>query len=274
MENVKIVATDLDGTFFDSQRQVNQEKFAYILTRFDEQNRHMVIATGNDKPRVDSFFEPFVGRFDYVINNGAQVFTREQTLLNMFHFNHAQLRFLTKYLDAKDYQWRIGVIYNGVNDSYMLKAQQNQGDLYEDSLWYFPNLKHIQTIDEIPDNETIIKLTFALPLADVQSLMREMTTNYSDKFHITTSGYGSVDIMPAGANKASGLEVLLNHYQVTASQLMTFGDGLNDLEMLNLAKYPYVMPNGDEFLLNSFPHAHANNDHDGVLDTIINTLQL
>ena len=48
--------------------------------------------------------------------------------------------------------------------------------------------------------------------------------------------------------------------------MTVFGDGMNDLEMMELAGQVYVMPNADERLFNrGFNMADLDNEHDGVL---------
>ena len=86
---------------------------------------------------------------------------------------------------------------------------------------------------------------------------------------MTTSGYGSVDIVAPDVNKANGIKVLADYYGVTADQsLVAFGDGLNDAEMLALAAQPYAMKNGDDSLLERYPAALDDNNNDGVLLTL------
>ena len=56
-----------------------------------------------------------------------------------------------------------------------------------------------------------------------------------------------------------------------AGQMVAFGDGMNDYEMLQAANQGYVMPNGTTFLLEQpeFKHVTEDNNHDGVLKTIL-----
>lgn len=51
-----------------------------------------------------------------------------------------------------------------------------------------------------------------------------------------TSGYGSIDLMPAGIHKAWLAE---GHgpFGIDLSQVGAFGDNDNDIEMLDLARY-------------------------------------
>ncbi|GEA94234.1 hydrolase [Weissella viridescens] len=274
MTDIKMIATDLDGTFFNDQRQVNEPKFAALLDYFDQHDMHFVIATGNDQPLVDKIFAPFLGRFDYVMNNGAQVSTRTGQHLREAYFQASDLPVIQNLIEGQNMHFRHGIIFNGVHDSYMLHDYIEVGDLYEDILWYFPKLKYIDRISEIPEDETIVKVIFSADPDEANQFITLVNANYQENYHATTSGYGAIDVIPANVNKATGLDFLLDFYGLNASQLMTLGDGFNDLEMLEYAAKPKSMPNGDTYIKDHFPQAVADNNHDGVLDTIVQTLNI
>ncbi|MBM7617437.1 Cof subfamily protein (haloacid dehalogenase superfamily) [Weissella uvarum] len=274
MSEIKMVATDLDGTFFNNQRGVNEAKFSALLDYFDAHDLHFVIATGNDQPLVDHVFRPFIGRFDYAVNNGGQVKTKTGELLREAHFERSDGPKIQKLIEDAQLRLRHGIIFNGQHDSYMLSQYRGQGDLYDDIRWYFPDLKFIDDFSEIPTDETIIKIIFSALPEDARQFIDMINRNYGETYHATTSGYGAIDIIPANVNKATGIQYLLDYYGLTFDNVMAFGDGFNDLEMLEHAKAARSMPNGDPYLLEHFPHAIADNQRDGVLDTVIKELQL
>lgn len=51
----------------------------------------------------------------------------------------------------------------------------------------------------------------------------------------------AVDVVPTDGSKANGLEQFLAHVNMTAEDLIVFGDGLNDIEMFELAKTSVAM---------------------------------
>lgn len=54
----------------------------------------------------------------------------------------------------------------------------------------------------------------------------------------------AVDLNPAGMNKAVGLRRLLEHLGLKPDEAAAFGDGLNDMEMMQLVGHAVVMGNG------------------------------
>ena len=71
--------------------------------------------------------------------------------------------------------------------------------------------------------------------------------------------------------KGNALKRLLAKWDLSASQLMAFGDANNDYDMLALAEYSYVMQNSeDQSLFDVSNYVAPSNDEQGVL-TVIET---
>jgi len=69
---------------------------------------------------------------------------------------------------------------------------------------------------------------------------------WQDKVKCTVSGYGWLDFVSPTVNKGTALNDLLEKLSLSSEEVMAFGDNYNDLEMLSMAKYGYVMNNAVE----------------------------
>lgn len=99
-------------------------------------------------------------------------------------------------------------------------------------------------------------------------MQAQINHDFKDQLTAVTSGYGNLDIIVAGMDKATGLEHLLDQYQLTPDQLMAFGDGQNDVTMLKLAGESYAMQKADPRAIAVANHRAPSNDQDGVLQVI------
>lgn len=273
MPDIKMVATDLDGTFFDDQKQINAEKFDRVLTYFEEHGLRFVIATGNDKRVVDRVFADFYGRYDYVINNGAVVIDANQTRYREATLSMGDIVLITETLLNADVTWRAGLVYTGEHGSYMHETFKGVGERFHFLEFYVPSLTFIQDLAHMAEDH-IYKISFDCLPEEADGLIALFNERYGDRLHATTSGYGSVDVIPANVNKATGMTYLLDAFDITPEEVMAFGDGMNDYEMLQHVGVPIAMPNGEQRLINEFGLAVNDNNHDGVLDTIINRLNI
>lgn len=266
---VKLIATDLDATFLHDDKGFNEELFQQVLSLLKKEQIYFVIATGNHPDKVARYFKNFLGQYQLIANNGAQIII------------DGQLKFIraipkdsfAKILAVSDRyrsDIRMGMVFTGQTESYMLRSQAEIGDSFDLAATYFQNLKQIDSLAEI--DEEIAKITLEIPHKE-HDFIETMTAAIPDTIHVTTSGYGSVDIVNGEVNKGRALMELAQYWHLDPSEMMAFGDGLNDLEMLNYVGQPVIMPNSDERLLaQDFPRALADNNHDGVLQTILSRL--
>lgn len=74
----------------------------------------------------------------------------------------------------------------------------------------------------------------------------------------------AVDIIPAGGGKGVGVEKMLRHYGLDRSQAMAFGDGNNDLEMLQTVGHGIAMGNASDQLKAVAEAVCGNVEADGI----------
>lgn len=273
MQEIKMVATDLDGTFFDDDKNINKDKFNRVLDYFEANNMRFVIATGNDKRVVDRIFADFYGRFDYVVNNGGVVIDADQKQYRKAVLAMEDVEVITETLLAEHITWRAGIVYTGESDNYMHEDFIGVGDKYPLFEAYLPNLKIVKSLTDF-EHDRINKITFDCLPEQADRLIAVFNETFEGRLRATTSGYGSVDVLPANVDKATGITYLLDAFDINPENVMAFGDGMNDYEMLKFVGTPIAMLNGEQRLINEFEGAVADNNHDGVLDTVIAKLNI
>ena len=104
----------------------------------------------------------------------------------------------------------------------------------------------------------------------------EKTYEYYDMFcerlgglvEPTTSGHGYIDLIGPGCHKASGLKRLAERWGIAPEQCATFGDGGNDIEMLQYCGRSYAMANAPENVKKAAKYVCPSNEEDGVLDVL------
>jgi hydroxymethylpyrimidine pyrophosphatase-like HAD family hydrolase len=77
-----------------------------------------------------------------------------------------------------------------------------------------------------------------------------------------------VEINNDRANKGAAIRALAQHLGCGAEQVMAFGDGLNDLTMIQAAGMGVVMANGMDELKACADYITDDCDHDGVAAAI------
>jgi len=87
-------------------------------------------------------------------------------------------------------------------------------------------------------------------------------------FEATLSGAPFVEVMAQGVTKATGLARLCEHLGISRSDVVAFGDALNDVEMLRWAGHGIAMAEADDVVKDAADEVTASNDDDGVARVI------
>ncbi|MCI5774449.1 MAG: Cof-type HAD-IIB family hydrolase [Erysipelotrichaceae bacterium] len=74
----------------------------------------------------------------------------------------------------------------------------------------------------------------------------------------------SYDVISASGDKTSGIKSLLNHFNISQNDIMAFGDGENDIEMLQYAKIGIAMGNAKQKVKSSADFITKDIDEDGI----------
>ena len=108
---------------------------------------------------------------------------------------------------------------------------------------FLKRLTYLPDITAFPEQEVFYKMGLWVPEPRVPQLVTTFNQAFSGKLTAVTSGYGSIDLMPAGIHKAWGLQRVMDPLGIDPSQVMAFGDNDNDIEMLDLARYSFAVDN-------------------------------
>jgi len=102
----------------------------------------------------------------------------------------------------------------------------------------------------------------SVPIPEIFAALQELGLT---GFEATLSGAPFVEVMAEGVTKATGLAQLCTHLGIDRTEVVTFGDALNDLEMLHWAGLGIAMPDAESAVQDAADEvAPASNDDDGV----------
>lgn len=264
MSALKLIATDIDGTLFDTQHQYNYQRLNQYLDKLHQKDVKFVVASGNNYSHLKEIFtkSPMIDAF--IAENGAQTVINEKTIAeNIFEYP-----LLQKLITIMVQNLPIEKIYlSGKSATYAQRTNQ------ADDSYFFNNLQYLNNFTEVDDDIFKINLHFAED--DIATAAQFLNSRYSDVLHAAVSGFGSIDVIPANTDKGSALKDLGSYYNLKPKQIVTFGDNSNDLEMINLAGLGVAMKNGiTEVKRQADLITEFDNDHDGVLETIAKIFQL
>ncbi|MFC6273947.1 Cof-type HAD-IIB family hydrolase [Levilactobacillus tangyuanensis] len=264
MTSIKMIATDVDGTFLTQQRTYNNTRFAQQLNQLAAQNIHFVVASGNHLGHLKDVFAATPAVQTFVAENGSLIVDHGKTLfetsLPMPVVHDVVTTLLT------DDAVRPNVLrLSGAHGTYI-----NRHDRPHDAVgqkYFFNNLVPVDDLLKVDD--TIYKVNGEWPNGAIQDIAARLNQQFPGKIHATASGFGSIDIIAPHMNKATGLAQLAESWGITPNEIAAFGDNDNDREMLAHVGLGVAMKNGTQSVKDVAQLiTPTDNDHDGVLDVI------
>lgn len=260
----KVLAFDIDGTLTNSNKDITEATKAAIMEAMDK-GLTVAIATGRPVPGVKDYVKELelTERGGYVLslNGGIVISCKDNRVISQ---SLIPMEMYPKICDlAKEYNVTL-LTYEG-----------------DDVITEKPEDKYVQieaTINKIPvrkvDNMKNY-LTFKVPkflmvadgdyLAKVEAAVKPLL---SDDLDVYRSEPFFLEILPKGINKANALETLINDVGATREELMAFGDGFNDISMIEYAGMGVAMSNGNDLIKEKADYVAPSNDEDGIVEVL------
>ncbi|PZL97610.1 HAD family hydrolase [Pantoea graminicola] len=263
MTTVKMVAVDMDGTFLDDSKQYDRSRFLACYQQLIARDIRFVVASGNQYYQLKSFFPAIASEIAFVAENGAWIIDRDEELF-CGAFERRDVEAVIATLKNGDYPGlryllcgrESAYYFEGMDETWLKKMRH-----------YCHRLKPINRLDDVQDDRLF---KFALNLSDdyIEPLMADIERLHQDRIAATSSGHGSVDLIVPGNHKAHGLDLLARRWGISHDQVLAFGDGGNDLEMLRQSGFSFAMANAPERVKQAARYAAPANNEQGVLQVI------
>lgn len=274
---MKIVFSDLDGTLLANDKSISDTTFA-VLNQLAERDIEFVPCSGRPFSGIKTELINLAATHYVVCSNGALVCAVNSDgsceVLHREEMPKDSLLWLYEQVKDKDIIFDVladGKSYSELKrfvkmDSFGLdplalpdmKAMRTPYDATVPEL--VPSLKHVERVSiywkDIQDRRDIIELVESRP--DL-SWVNSMPTN--------------LEISSVSASKGAALMWLCNYLNIPVADSVAFGDGKNDISMLEVAGEGVAMLNAVPEVLEGATHITTlNNDESGVAHYLSNLL--
>lgn len=264
MQNIKLIAVDLDNTFLNADSKVSARNRAAVV-RAIEQGIIFVVASGRMRHRIPEDVLSIPGFRYLVSSNGASVMDL-QTEEVLFEDPIPNRTVKEVVGELKKFPIYLELYHRG----YAYTDQQFFSHYSPDI--YSPNLRvimeqGIQLVDDIdafisdPRN-TIDKINIPyIPPIHSESVFRIL---HRPEITATNSLPKNAEVNHKTANKAAGLRFVCQKLNIDPSDVMAFGDAENDVEMMHFAGHSVAMGNACQEVKTSARYVTKTNAEDGV----------
>ncbi|MDQ6479717.1 HAD family hydrolase [Dyadobacter sp. LHD-138] len=261
MSDIKLVATDMDGTLLNSKHEIS-DSFLPVFRKLKDQGIIFVAASGRQYYNLLKTLDEIKDEVIFAAENGSYVVFQDEEI----HVQAMDQQIVRELIiKARNIGGTYAVIC-GKKKAYVESAEP---EFIDHLKLYFERYEIVDDLLKVEDDQ-FLKFTLC-DLAGSEGNSYPHYKHLQDTLQVKVSGPIWLDISHKEANKGKAMEVLQAKFSVSFEQTMVFGDYFNDLEMLQKGYYSYAMANAHADIKSVARFIAKSNDENGVVE-ILSTL--
>ncbi len=275
LENIKLVATDLDGTFLKNDKTIS-EKNLKALQILGEKKIVRAVATGRNLRKVKEVLNGDIP-FDYIVySSGAGVYdwNAQKQIFNR-NIKKESVKKLFRYFISEDVNFHAFFpapenhkhwYYRGENycEEFERYFSFNNAFAYELNLEKLPDSQLCQFLVIIPENEErFIKLK-----KKIENLCSEIRVIRASS--PITKGFIWIEVFHQSVSKGNGIKHICKLLDIKKESTIGIGNDYNDFDLLEFTGHSFLTENAPAEIKNAFPNLPSNeNDAFAVATQLI-----
>ncbi|HYQ58412.1 MAG TPA: HAD-IIB family hydrolase [Draconibacterium sp.] len=265
MKNIKLVATDLDGTFLKNDRTVSEANKAALL-RLGEKQIIRVAATGRNLKKVMDVLHPGIP-FDYVVfSSGAGIYDwQKKEHIATQNIKESSAKKLLTHFITRDVNFHAFYPVPENHKHYYFRGKEN---CEEFERYFNYNAAHAQPLNtaHLPDSElcqflVIIRQDesrFTRLKAEIEALCPEIRVIRASS--PITEGYIWIEVFHHSVSKGNGVNEICKRLGINKDETMGLGNDYNDFDLLEFTRHSFLTDNSPHEIKDKYPLVPSNED--------------
>ncbi|NCC08401.1 MAG: HAD family hydrolase [Clostridia bacterium] len=232
---IKLIVSDMDGTLLTPERNL-PDGFFELMEKCRAKGAEFVVGSGRSWLMLRHLFEPYCDDMIFICDNGGF----------MKHRAHApqvnamkREDWLKSAADIDALGDAARAVLCGMKGVYV-HSLPDEVKFATEITDYYSSYHEVENFADIDDE--IFKTAICTRGASSE-MLAPLEKTLPESLRVVLSGPHYLDVMEKSVSKGAALARLQKQLGVTADETMVFGDYYNDIEMLKLAKYSYIMEN-------------------------------
>lgn len=258
---IKLIITDLDGTFLTSKSDFDQQEYQRIQALMHDKDIIFAACTGKQCERVEELFGPEASKDIWILGDSATRIKHQGQYVYESLLPNTVGREIIQTLDsiASDH-----VIIACTPTAAFIKETTPE----EEAQKVRGSYAVVQKMADLADiQEDFVKITVFDPKLRCFESVKSLQS-FSDRAYIVASEAAWIDISNHNVHKGTTVNELQKRLHVTKAETIAFGDGFNDLELFAQAGISFAMANAFDEVKARADFVTNSNDENGVLRTI------
>ncbi|MBV9104776.1 MAG: HAD family phosphatase [Verrucomicrobia bacterium] len=234
----RLSAIDLDGTLLGPDKTISEQNAAAVR-RLKENGSQVIIASGRRHQNSIRFQRQLRLTGPIIACQGGLIRDGESGNVIEAHFlPQAVAREIVEEAEKN----RVQAIYYHLDHLFVPERNDRWIDLYESRVGEraetLPDLRQL-------DGRRALKIVWYGDPGILKRIRPTIALQYDGKVDVLSTESENLEFMPRGINKAAALEKVAREYSVLREQVLAFGDGENDVQMLEWAGMGVAMRHGN-----------------------------
>lgn len=233
---IKFIAADMDGTLLDQYGQLDPQMFE-LIDQLEQQGIRFCAASGRQYFSLKDTFAPVADKVVFVAENGTLVMHQGKELYSCTMPKDDIVAIINCVRTIPG----ATIVLCGKRSAY-IETQDPQA--LDELQKYYHQCQYVPNVLEVEDD--FIKVAVCHFGGTEQLVYPSVSHHFGHSHQVVVSASIWLDVMNANASKGAAIEHLQQHFEFEAQHTMSFGDYLNDLEMLAVSEHSYAMANAHE----------------------------
>ena len=260
-----LIFMDIDGTLVAKDQKISN-KTRSVVNELQQAGHQFYVATGRKYSSAVDIAKRLTDQTQVIASNGS-IYSIDE-MLHKKRLSDKALQFIYQTITAHDlpmfFFGEHTIFYTQQLPSYLQKNDQSRIGSSEEDFRFIDSLETLMAVSQRIVNGIVIADEREAELEQVRKILEE-----SGLVSVSSSHPNNIELIPLGVNKATAIQAVRNSLAVPQKNIISFGDGLNDLEMLQASGVSVAMGNAVDELKRHAKFITDTNVEDGIANFLI-----
>ncbi len=258
----RLIALDIDGTILSHNRQASG-RMNKVLLECEERGVHIVVATGRSLVSARSFTKN-LSALSFVVSFQGALVTEPQTGVVLWRqlMKDEHVKEAMDYLDRKDFE-----VVAYVDDRIVVDNLTHWVKSYSERNGLEVQVGNIRDLERSP-----YRILLVGDEDQMLAVESDMQSEFGRRLYVTRSLPNFCEILNPDAGKERALSWLCKKNGLTQEEVISFGNGFNDIPMLEWSGLGVAMRDSDRLVIEASDDTAPIADKDGVASYLKNLL--
>ncbi len=249
---IKAIFFDVDGTLLSHKLGAVPQSTQDALHEIRKHGIKTVIATGRHMIELSKLPVMDLDFDGYLTLNGQLLLDESKHVYAGTPINREEMEIVSGIFRAK----KIPFVLIGQDERYINYVNDTVIQTQNNTKGTVPDIGNY-------DGEEIYQC-----LAFVPEHEKQLLNDILDECAVTSWNETGIDIIPRGGGKSKGIQLFMDNAGITRDEIMAFGDGENDIDMLKFAGIGVAMGNASDTVKANADYVTDSVDQDGILHAL------